>query len=110
MFPSGENAIVLTPPVCPFNTSRGAPVATSHSLTVASKDPEAKVYPSGENATEVTMSACPLRTASSLREATSHSHSLNMWPELDEAKIRPFGEKAIGPKDREWVPPSVARC
>ena len=52
MAPSGENATVMTPFLCPSSVPTCSRIPTSHSLTVRSNDPEARVLPSDENATE----------------------------------------------------------
>ena len=48
-----------------------APVATSHSLTVLSSDPVARVLESGENAHPRTQSVCPCRVCSTACDLAS---------------------------------------
>ena len=72
MLPSGEKATELTQNVCPESVVED-PVATSHSLTVLSPDPDATVPPSREKATELTPSVCP---ESVVEDPVATSHSL----------------------------------
>src|ERR1044071_10431727 len=65
---------------------------TSHSFTVLSSLPEARVRPSGENATDLRGSACPLSVMISVWLCTSHSFTV--LSALAEARVRPSGEKA----------------
>ena len=66
----------IDPHVCPSRVAIFVRVATSHSFTVSSVDPEARVVPSGENATELTPRVCPSRVAIFVRVATSHSFTV----------------------------------
>ena len=82
-----------------------ARVATSHSLTILSNDPEASIEPSGENATELTIAVC-FSVAIFCLVTTSHSLTvLSSAP--PEASVEPLGENAT-----EVVYPSsrVAMC
>src|SRR5262249_52500465 len=63
VLPSGLNATARTLANCATRVARVLPVATSHSLTVASQLPEARVLPSGLNATELTRSVGPVGVA-----------------------------------------------
>ena len=60
MLPSGEKATELTHPVCPESVAVLDSVATSHSLTVPSRDADATILLSGEKATERTQFLCPI--------------------------------------------------
>jgi len=61
----------------------------SHSLSVPSSEPEARIFPSGLNATDKTMSVWPSRVRTSLPVATSHS--LIVLSVEPEARSRPSG-------------------
>ena len=92
MEPSGENATARTPCcVCPSSVAISVRVAISHSLTVPSADPEARVEPSGENATEMIVSVCASSVAIFVCVATFHS--LTVPP--PEARVKPSGENTI---------------
>ena len=58
--PSGLNATLLTPPVCPLRVRVSCPVAASHTFTVPSQLAEASRLPSGLNATLETLVGVPL--------------------------------------------------
>lgn len=49
--PSGENATLVTPPVCPLKIRTRRPTRTSHSRAVQSLLPVSAYLPSGEKAT-----------------------------------------------------------
>ena len=94
---SGENATGVNHPSrmaasCPPSVAIFSLVATSHTLTIPSQAPEARIVPSGENATETTSSACPLKVAIFSFVATSHSFTSP--PPSPEARIVPSGENA----------------
>src|SRR2546421_10524701 len=64
---TGEQAAIRAPghrihrAVCPASVSRTSKLSTSHSLTVRSRLPLARVRPSGAKATDQTGPLCPLR-------------------------------------------------
>src|SRR5205823_8616080 len=97
--PSGENARLPTPSVCPRKVASSRRVATSHSLTLVSARPVASSLPSGENDTCTTRICCPGRAAPEQRGAprrpsryAATSHSLTALSALAEARILPSGE------------------
>src|SRR5262249_34927510 len=51
--------------VCPLSVARSCPLYASHSLSVLSSPPVARVWPSGLKATQVTLAVCPWRVARS---------------------------------------------
>ena len=55
--PSGEKATDMTWSPCPARVRSSRPLVTSHSLTVRSTLPEARMRPSGEKAIELMMAA-----------------------------------------------------
>jgi hypothetical protein len=67
------------------------PVSASHSFTVRSALPEARIFPSAENATDQIASVCPSRTASSFLVATSQIRTVRSA--LLVANFLPSGEK-----------------
>ena len=68
-------------------------VATFHSLTVPSPEPDARVLLLGENATEVTKSVCPVSVAIVCLATTSHSVTV-LSPAPADARVVPSGENA----------------
>ena len=71
--PSGLNATLLTPPVCPLSVNIARPVTVSHTFTVWSAPEEAIRDPSRLNATPLIRPECPLRVSVSREVATSHT-------------------------------------
>ena len=62
ILPSGEMAKRHIEDLCPLSTARSFPVATSHTRTLASVEPDTKVFPSGVIARAYTTSPVgPLR-------------------------------------------------
>ena len=58
--PSGLNATLMTPSVCPLRESSSWPVSASHTFTVLSQLPVTMRLPSGLNATLLTPACvCP---------------------------------------------------
>jgi N-acetylmuramoyl-L-alanine amidase len=64
--PSGLNATLLTPNVCPVSVRLFIPVTASHRRMVSSSLPLATVRPSGLKATLVTLRVCPVSRATSV--------------------------------------------
>ena len=90
--PSGLNATLVTPPVCPLRVRVSWPVAASHTFTVLSPLAEASRWPSGLNATLLTSSVCPLRVRVSWPVAASHTFTVPS--RLAEARRLPSGLNA----------------
>src|SRR5271166_6977427 len=84
VFPSGRD----------FHPSVGAyfQAHLSHSFTVLSPEPEARVFPSGLHATLVTALVCPSKVLSGLPVAVSQSFT--MLSREPEARVFPSGLQA----------------
>ncbi len=114
--PSGEKATPVTQTrVAPSCISgalnekplRCRPVATSHSRTLPSREPEASDVLSGEKATPPSRSVCPLSVCSERPVATSQIRMVRSM--LPEASSLPSGEKARLRVQPVW-PVSVRIC
>src|SRR5688500_8335843 len=89
--PSGENMTALSEPTCPVIFCLGAPLATSHSRTVASMLQLASVDPSGENDKLRTGPVCACSIfRTSWYSGTLHSQIARSSPQL--ANSLPSGE------------------
>jgi hypothetical protein len=71
------NVFFLASPGPARNVRRHAPVATLHSLTKPSYEPEHTVVPSGEKRTEVTGSECAGSTFMHVPLRTSHKRTVS---------------------------------
>ena len=91
--PSGLQAIAAPRSVWPVSVWRQSPLSTSHSFTVRSQLPLARVRPSGAKASPVTQVVCPASTCTLASGfcpgAVSHSRMPPSWPPL--ASRRPSG-------------------
>ena len=76
VFPSGLNATLVTPPICPSSVRRCLPVRTSHKRMVSSSLALASVFPSWLNATSVVLPSCPCSVQSSVPVCTSHTRTV----------------------------------
>src|SRR5262249_1712672 len=83
-----------TPDVCPWRVAVSCLVVASHSRTVWSSEPLARVRPSGLYATEQTLFVCPWSLAMASPVATSHSHTIRSSEPEALASVVPSGLRA----------------
>src|SRR5258708_3226504 len=95
MRPSDEKATDITVSLWPEKVCFALPVFASHSFTVLSKLPLARVWPSREKVTEVISAPCPLKVCFSAPVAASHNLIGFLNPST-RANVCPLAAKAPG--------------
>src|SRR5216684_3777537 len=79
-------------PECALSERNSMPLATSHSLTVLSSLPLARIFPSGLKVTELTRPECPVSDRNSA--PVVRSHNLIVLSSPPQANVLPSGPNA----------------